>query len=133
VDDTAQQRQLGPDRRAKPRGGRREGDQPGSTPLVMVADEESPSRELSETILARLHFAVAPVATMERAVELLPSLRPDVIVAQAADVSALQRAASSKGIPFVVVSHETRNPDALVEAVREAIRAAGLAGTSPHA
>ena len=99
------------------------------TPLVMVADEESPSRELSETILAKMHFAVAPVATMERAVELLPSLRPDVVVAQAADVSALQRAASSKGIPFVLVNHETRDPEALVEAIREAIRAIGANDT----
>jgi ABC-type Fe3+-hydroxamate transport system substrate-binding protein len=99
----------------------------------MVADEQSPSRELSEAILAKMHFAVAPVATMERAVELLPSLRPDVVVAQAADVSALERAATSKGIPFVVVSEEMRNPDTLVEAIRQAIRDAESTDTTPPA
>ena len=82
------------------------------------------SRELCETILAKLRFAVAPVDSIEQAVKVISTLLPDVIVARARDVSPLQRAAWPSGVPFVTVTAEMRDPDALVAAIRRAIRAA---------
>jgi PleD family two-component response regulator len=116
-----------PDRRKQPRGGRRPGDRPGFAPLVLVADEESQSLEMCEAILAKLHFAVAPVNSVEKAVAIFETLRPDVIVAHAKDVMPLQRAAWPSGIPFVTVTPEMRDPNAVVEAIRNAIRTARVA------
>ena len=62
-----EKRQL-PDRRSRSRGGRRPTDRGGATPLILVADEESQSLEMCEAILAKLHFAVAPVNSVEKAV-----------------------------------------------------------------
>jgi hypothetical protein len=87
-----------------------------------VADEESQSLEMCEAILAKLHFAVAPVNSVEKAVAVIETLRPDVIVAHVKDVMLLKRAAWPSGVPFVNVTEEMRDPDVLVEAVRHAIR-----------
>lgn len=112
------------DRRVERRGGRRPADEPGFAPLVLVADEDAASRELCETILAKLHFAVAPVSSIEQAILVVSTLRPDVIVAHARDVSPLQFAAWPDRVPFVAVTAEMREPDTLVTAIRRAIRAA---------
>jgi hypothetical protein len=92
-----------------------------------VADEESQSLEMCEAILAKLHFAVAPVNSVEKAVAIIETLRPDVIVAHAKDVMPLQRAAWPSGVPFVTVTPEMRDPNAVVEAIRNAIRTARVA------
>jgi DNA-binding NtrC family response regulator len=123
VSSTLQHRQAR-DRRVERRGGRRPSDAPGFAPLVLVADEDAASRELCETILAKLHFAVAPVSSIEQAILAVSTLRPDVIVAHARDVSPLQFAAWPHRVPFVTVTAEMRGPDALVTAIRRAIRAA---------
>jgi DNA-binding NtrC family response regulator len=112
----------GPDRRKQSRGGRREGDRPGFAPLVLVADEDSSSRDMCEAILAKLHFAVAPVDSIDKAVSIIGTLRPDVIVVHARDTTAVQRAAWPTGVPFVNVTEEMRDPDTLVDAIRRAIR-----------
>ena len=96
----AEQRERS-DRRKQSRGGRRPYDRPGFAPLILVADEESQSLEMCEAILAKLHFAVAPVNSVEKAVAVIETLRPDVIVAHVKDVMALKRAAWPSGVPFV--------------------------------
>lgn len=116
------EQRRGPNRRRQPRGGRRADDEPGFAPLVLVADENAESRTLCETILAKLRFAVAPVDSIDQAVTVLTTLRPDVIVVHARDATAVQRAAWPSGIPFVHVTDDERDPDALVEAIRRAIR-----------
>ena len=120
---TPEQRQ-GPDRRRQTRGGRRPADPDGFAPLVLVADEDAVNRDLCETILAKLRFAVAPVDSIEQAVKVIATLLPDVIVAHARDVSPLQRAAWPSGVPFVAVTDEMREPETLVSAIRHAIRTA---------
>jgi PleD family two-component response regulator len=112
------------DRRKQARGGRRTNDRPGFAPLVLVADEESHSLEMCEAILAKLHFAVAPMNSVEKAVAVIDTLRPDVIVAHAKDVMPLQRAAWPSGVPFVNVTEDMLDPNAVVEAIRQAIRGA---------
>jgi hypothetical protein len=110
------------DRRKVARGGRRPTDKTGFAPLVLVADEDDESGQMCEVILAKLRFAVARVDSLDKAIDVLGSLRPDVIVARARDVSPLQRAAWPSGVPFVSVTDEIREPDALVHAIRRAIR-----------
>ena len=117
----------GRDRRREPRGGRRPGDAAGFAPLVLVADEDASSGDMCETLLATLRFAVARVDSMDKAVAVISTLLPDVIVARARDVSPLQRAAWPSGVPFVTVTDGLREPGALVEAIRQAIRSARAA------
>ena len=114
----------GPDRRRQPRGGRRPADQPGFAPLVLVADEDAESGETCEALLATLRFAVARVDSVDRAVAVISTLVPDVIVASGRDVLPLQRAAWPSGVPFVTVTDGLRKPGALIEAIRHAIRSA---------
>lgn len=115
----------GRDRRKEARGGRRPQDKTGFAPLVLVADEDAESGAMSEVILAKLRFAVARVDSVDKAVTVLGTLRPDVIVARAKDLSPLQRAAWPSGVPFVTVTDENREPTALVNAIRRAIRNEG--------
>jgi len=110
------------DRRKVARGGRRPTDKTGFAPLVLVADEDDESGQMCEVILAKLRFAVARVDSLDKAINVLGSLRPDVIVARARDVSPLQRAAWPSGVPFVSVTEEIREPEALIHAIRRAIR-----------
>jgi hypothetical protein len=115
----------GPDRRKQSRGGRRAGDRPGFAPLILVADEDASSRDMCETILAKLHFAVAPVDSIDKAVSVIGTLRPDVIVVHAKDTAALERAAWPSGVPFVAVTDDMKDPELLVEAIRRALRGPG--------
>jgi hypothetical protein len=121
VTATTEQRRNS-DRRKVARGGRRPTDKTGFAPLILVADEDDESGQMCEVILAKLRFAVARVDSLDKAIDVLPSLRPDVIVARARDVSPLQRAAWPSGVPFVSVTDEIRGPDALIDAIRAAIR-----------
>lgn len=123
MSQTPEHRRI-PDRRKQPRGGRRSDDRPGFAPLVLVADEDAASRDMCETILAKLHFAVAPVDSIEKAASVVATLRPDVIVVRARDAAALQRAAWPIGVPLVNVTDDMREPDVLVDAIRRAIRGA---------
>jgi|SRR3954447_8726971 len=112
------------DRRRQSRGGRRATDRDGFAPLVLVADEDSASGDMCEALLATLHFAVARVDSVDKAAAVLSTLVPDVIVARGRDVSPLQRAAWPSGVPFVTVTDGLEEPEALIEAIRNAIRSA---------
>ena len=82
---TSEQRRQ-PDRRRVARGGRRPSDKPGFAPLILVADEDDASGAMSEMILAKLRFAVARVDSVDKAINVIGTLRPDVIVARGKDV-----------------------------------------------
>jgi len=114
------ERRQGPDRRRSPRGGRRETDQPGYSPLVLVVDVDPRGRETCETILAKLRFAVAPVDSAEKALDVMAGLRPDVIVTRERDA---QRLRQNGGTTPVVVSDGLDDPESLVEEIRRALRA----------
>ena len=114
----------GRDRRRAPRGGRRPDDVPGFTPLVFLVDEDRTSADISETLLATLRFAVARMDSVARAVTVVSTLLPDVIVVRARDVAALQRAAWPSDVPVVTVTAGLREPAALIQAIRTAVRTA---------
>ena len=123
---TTSERREQPDRRSRPRGGRRPGDLPGFTPLVLVVEEDARARELCEAILAKLHFAVTPAASREKALQIMAALQPDIIVARAPDVDAL-RAHGARGpegdeAPVVAVDDSGPDPTNLIEDIRRALR-----------
>ena len=120
VSTEAERRIEGPDRRHRPRGGRRPTDRPGLTPLVLVADEAPGSRETCETILAKLNFAVAPVESVERALQLMSTLRPEVVVAKVRDASRLH---DQKDVPVIEVTEALNDPNRLVDEIRRVLRA----------
>src|SRR5438874_13583971 len=114
------ERRQGPDRRKSPRGGRRATDQPGYSPLVLVVDVDPRGRETCETILAKLRFAVAPVDSAEKALDVMAGLRPDVIVTRERDAERLRQ---NGGTTPVVVSDRLDDPERLVGGIRRPLRA----------
>jgi hypothetical protein len=112
----------GPDRRSSRRGGRREGDQPGYAPLVLLVDDNEDSNARCEAILAKLHFAVAPTRTVDEASRVMDALRPDNIIARVADAATLRRATAAD-LPIVLLADDLLDPEALIEEVRRELRA----------
>lgn len=86
---------------------------------MVVADEEPGSRTTCETILAKLNFAVAPVDSVAKALQVMTALRPEVVVAKVRDPELLQQQSMA---PVVVVTDAMGDPDVLVEAIRRALR-----------
>jgi len=116
--------QRGPERRRMPRGGRRVGDVAGFAPLVMVVGRGDAAVAQSEAVLARLKFAVTTSGSVDEALRTMVGLHPDVVVAEP-DAAMRIRLESSEAVPVVELNGDMRaNPDALVEGIREAIRAA---------
>lgn len=113
----------GPDRRHHTRGGRRAGDREGFAPLVMLVGDEATVMERSEAVLAKLRFAVATSTSVDHAVRTVPQLKPDLIVVGERDEDAVSEAVPSH-VPVVVMNARMQeDPEALVEAIRRALRA----------
>jgi chemotaxis response regulator CheB len=117
------EKRLGGDRRRQPRGGRRPEDVRGFTPLVMVVDSEVRRRDISEAILAKLMFAVAPVESADKAVSILKALNPEVIVAGEQDARRIRELMPvEEDIPILAVGDDTRVTESLIEEVRRSLR-----------
>lgn len=113
----------GPDRRRLPRGGRRAQDVAGFAPLVLVVGKGETAVAQSEAVLARLKFAVTRSGTVEEALRVMAGIRPDVVVAES-DAASRIRLEAPEHVPVVEMNGEMRgNPDALIEGIRQAIRA----------
>lgn len=91
----------------------------------MVVEADQRRRELTEAILAKLQFAVAPVESVQKALSIARALRPTVIVCGPGD-EAQVRAGLQRDVPIVAVAADVAVTDALVEIVRAAIRTATL-------
>jgi hypothetical protein len=111
----------GADRRHRPRGGRRTGDQQGFAPLVLLVDEDADSGQRCEAILAKLRFAVAPAHTLAEATRVMDALRPNLIVGHVSDPEALKRAAPAD-IPLVILNEALSEPEAMIGEIRRALR-----------
>ena len=118
-------KRQGADRRHRPRGGRRTGDQQGFAPLVLLVDEDADSGQRCEAILAKLRFAVAPARTLAEATRVMDALRPDLIVGHVSDPEALRRAAP-EDIPLVLLDDGLSAPDAMIGEIRRALRKRAL-------
>ncbi len=111
------------DRRRQPRGGRRSTDAEGFAPLVFVIGGEPAARDTCEAILAKLRFAVAPFSSVEAALAVINDLRPEVIVASELEQERLRgRLSSFRPVPIVPLA-ELAQPESIVEAIRNALRA----------
>lgn len=114
-------KRQGMDRRARPRGGRRAGDQQGYAPLVLLVDEDADNGQRCEAILAKLRFAVAPTQTLNEAARVMDALRPNLIVGHVADPDALRQAVPAE-IPLVILNDALSDPDAMIGEIRRALR-----------
>jgi CheY-like chemotaxis protein len=123
---TSPERRSTPDRRLKPRGGRRPTDIPGFTPLVLVVGEDPHARELCEAILAKLQFAVTSASSMDKAMHIIATLRPEIVVTTPGEAPALEAQLENSphaGIPIVPIAETGPDGSILVESIRAAIRA----------
>lgn len=119
--------QRGPDRRRLPRGGRRASDVAGFAPLVLLVGRGDTVVPQAEAVLARLKFAVTTTGTVQEALRIMDSIRPDVVVAEP-DAAIRLGLESLDPLPIVQMTSEMHdNPEVLVEAVRQAIRASQIA------
>jgi DNA-binding response OmpR family regulator len=117
---------FGPDRRRFARGGRRPSDCAGYAPMVVVIDDDERGLQIAETILAKLRFAVALFASMEKAIAAMQAIRPEIVVARADAVHELRGRIPAdrdgQAIPLLSVTSELAEPAALIEALRQVIR-----------
>jgi hypothetical protein len=121
-----QELRFGPDRRRFARGGRRTSDKAGYAPMVILIDDDATRLDLSEAILAKLRFAVAPFASVERAITAMQGLMPEIVVARAECVRELRGRLpldrDGRAIPLLPLTAELSEPAALIEALRQLIR-----------
>jgi hypothetical protein len=119
----------GEERRKRARGGRRPGDVDGFAPLVLLVGSSRQIAEGSDAILVKLKFAVATSPTVDDAIRVLADLRPEVIVASAADAAAI-RAASA--VPVVVAPPVDDSPERLTDRVLRTVRGKPVETLGPH-
>ena len=94
--------------------------------MVVVIDNDATRLDLSEAILAKLRFAVAPFASVDRAVSAMHAIMPEVIVARSECVRELRDRLpmdrDGRAIPLLPLTAELADPAALVDALRDVIR-----------
>ena len=94
--------------------------------MIVVIDGDTRRREISETILAKLRFAVAPFASAEQAIMAMKALLPEAVVARPDAADAIREHLSSdrsgRTIPLLPVTDDLATPEALVEALRRLLR-----------
>ncbi len=117
---------FGPDRRQFARGGRRPSDRAGYAPMVVVIDDDARRLDISEAILAKLRFAVAPFESVDKAISAMQALRPEIVVARLNAIKELRGRLPAdrdgRAIPLLPVTAELAEPAALIEALRQLIR-----------
>ena len=89
----------------------------------MVVGDEAAVGDAAGAVLAKLRFAVTPSATVDEALRVLQTMKPDLIVANA-EAAARIRLECPEHRAVIVVSPEMRDdPQLLVDEIRSAIRA----------
>ena len=127
----------GPDRRRRPRGGRREGDLDGVAPLVLLVGNQPDVTASAEAILAKLRFAVATSSTVEDALRVASDLHPDVVVAAEAVAAEIEQRAD-RPLRLVRMTGELQgDPNRLLAEIRHRLRVLNMslppAGGNPGA
>jgi CheY-like chemotaxis protein len=119
--NTPEQRQ-GLDRRLRPRGGRREEDRQGFAPLILIVGDDPGVVEQSEAVLAKLKFGVTVSNNVDDALRVLTGLRPDIVIAGAADAHRI-RMEAPEHLPVIVMTEEMRDDRGiLIEGIRQTLR-----------
>jgi hypothetical protein len=94
----------------------------GLAPLVMVVGDESAVGDAVGAVLAKLKFAVTPSATVDEALRVLPTMRPDLIVAAHGDASRIRLECPEHRGVVVVTDRMRENAQLLVDEIRKALR-----------
>jgi FixJ family two-component response regulator len=132
MSDSADKRR-GPDRRRFSRGGRRDTDIRGYTPLVFVVDSRPSGRDACEAILAKLRFAVAPFDSLEKAKRAMEGLKPDLVLVTRDGLdemrNALPAGRNESPLPVLPLPEGDLSMSTLIDEVRRALRA-GLSAAS---
>ena len=87
----------------------------------MVLEPDASRREVTETVLAMGHFAVAPAVSVEGALAICRTLIPGVIVCPDSDVDALRGQLHPMVVPMVATTSDSE-PGDLIHAIRVAVR-----------
>ena len=94
--------------------------------MIVVIDDDSGRRDLAETILAKLRFAVAPFESVPQAVSAMRALIPEAVVARENAANAIRglmpNDRSGHAIPLLAVTDDLAAPEALVDALRRLLR-----------
>ena len=94
--------------------------------MVVLIDDDATRLDLSEAILAKLRCAVAPFASVDRALTAMTALMPEVVVARTECVRELRGRLpldrDGRAIPLLPLTAELSQPTALIEALRQLIR-----------
>jgi DNA-binding NtrC family response regulator len=121
-----EQRRGIPDRRKHGRGGRRPTDRTGYAPLVFVVEGDTRRRDVCEAILAKLMFAVVPLAGVRDALAALNGMRPDIVVVSHQDAIDLRNhlptGRHGGPIPVVEFSDAEGSAEQVVDLLRDALR-----------
>ena len=88
----------------------------------MVVGERADVGDATEAVLAKLKFAVAPSPTVDDALRILTSLRPDLIVAREEDAVRLRLECPEHRAVVAVNEAMRDDPQLLVEEIRSVLR-----------
>jgi CheY-like chemotaxis protein len=94
----------------------------GYTPLILVFDPDTNRRDTVDAALAKRQFAVAPVASIEQALDVTRGLRPEAVICRPNDFQTLRETLPLDRTPLVAVSDSFARNGQLVEVVRTALR-----------
>ena len=91
--------------------------------MVVVIDGDERRRDISEAILAKLHFAVAPFDSTDKALAAMQALRPEAVVVRADAIEELRgrlpNDRDGRAIPLLPITDDAASePIVLVEALR---------------
>ena len=89
----------------------------------MVVGDRADVGDATETVLAKLKFAVAPSPSVDDALRILTSLRPDLIVAREEDAARLRLECPEHRAVVAVTETMRDDPQLLVEEIRSVLRA----------
>ena len=89
----------------------------------MVVGDHAAVGDATGAVLAKLKFAVAPSPTVDDALKILISLRPDLIVAREEDAARIRRECPEHRSVVAVNDAMRHDPDLLIEEIRDALRA----------
>jgi hypothetical protein len=88
----------------------------------MVVGDHAAVGDAAGAVLAKLKFAVAPSPTVEDALKILVSLRPDLIVAREDDAARIRLECPENRSVLTVTPDMRDDPRLLIEEIRAALR-----------
>ncbi len=89
----------------------------------MVVGEDTVAVRLAEAVLAKLRFAVTTSGTVDDATRVLPTLKPDIIVAASSDAGRIRMEAPEHLSVVEMTDAMRQDPHVLIDSIRRTLRA----------